>query len=308
MKFPFFSVIIITYNRGNLLPRAISSVLNQTFQNFELIVVDDASTDNTSHVMSKYRSNKIKYIIHEQNSGLPSARNTGIKNSRGKWIILLDDDDEFKENRLEEQYKQIIKDNNAYKIYYCGTRLGPQSEEVGIPLAKGDIWRLLMRGWTPPNSAQCFHTDVLKKINYFDTDLRSGIDHDLWFKLGVQGFKTGLVPKVLVKLNKNHHRMTSNYNDRIKGIEDFLKKWKKLIIYKEGEKVFNKFYNGLLSMEHARFVSYYFQKKDYLKVMRELFLVLRYNPQNTVVWERFVYHFFGTKLRHKHKFYIRGLD
>lgn len=76
---PTVSVVIPTYNRAHLVSRAIQSVLNQTYQDFELIVVDDASTDNTEEVVKDFKDNRIRYIYHDENKGGAAARNTGVK-------------------------------------------------------------------------------------------------------------------------------------------------------------------------------------------------------------------------------------
>ncbi|RLF83553.1 glycosyl transferase, partial [Thermococci archaeon] len=107
MSRPTVSVIIPTYNRANLLKRAIASVLNQTFTDFELIVVDDASPDNTPEVVRSINDGRIRYVRLKKNSGGPVARNTGIRKARGRFIALLDDDDEWLPNRLELQIKKF---------------------------------------------------------------------------------------------------------------------------------------------------------------------------------------------------------
>jgi len=122
-KKPNVSVIIPTYNRAQIIGRAIESALNQTYQNIELIIIDDGSTDNTMEVIKKYRSwdKRVKYICHEKNRGGSAARNTGIKIALGKYIAFLDSDDEWLPKKLE---KQIIKMKDLpFDIWggiYCG--------------------------------------------------------------------------------------------------------------------------------------------------------------------------------------------
>ena len=121
---PFFSIITPTFNRGHILPRAIKSVLNQTFKDWELIIVDDGSTDNTSEIVKEFlRDKRIKYIKLERNQGVGKARNKGIELSTGKFIIPLDSDDVLLENALEEIYKEILK--------YSATENKKSSQEEG---------------------------------------------------------------------------------------------------------------------------------------------------------------------------------
>ena len=95
------SVIIPTYNRSSVLSRAIDSVLRQSFKDFELIVVDDGSTDNTKELIEKY-SDQITYI-YQDNKGVSAARNKGLEHAKGEWIAFLDSDDEWKKKKLEKQ-------------------------------------------------------------------------------------------------------------------------------------------------------------------------------------------------------------
>ena len=95
------SAIIPTYNRANIVIRAIQSVLNQTYQNFELLVIDDGSQDNTEEIVTGIHDNRIKYIRHEKNKGVAAARNTGIEAAKGEFIAFLDSDDEWLPNKLK---------------------------------------------------------------------------------------------------------------------------------------------------------------------------------------------------------------
>ena len=106
---PTVSVIIPTYNRAHVLGRSIQSVLNQTFQDFELIIVDDGSTDDTESLVNRFRSKKIKYIRHQVNQGgsVAPTPNTGLRLAKGDYIAFLDDDDEWMPEKLEKQMKVI---------------------------------------------------------------------------------------------------------------------------------------------------------------------------------------------------------
>ncbi|GAA0455700.1 glycosyltransferase [Halococcus dombrowskii] len=116
------SVIIPTYNRSDLLPRAIDSVLKQTVDDFELIIVDDCSEDNTSEVVKRYNDKKIKFISHSKNQGGSAARNTGIKHADGDYIAFLDSDDEWMPRKLEFQVKCLESRSDEWAAVYCGTR------------------------------------------------------------------------------------------------------------------------------------------------------------------------------------------
>lgn len=109
---PYFSIIIAVYNREILVKRAIESIINQDFHNWELIIVDDCSTDNTLESIENYKNeNRISSISLKSNSGVAKARNVGIKMVNGEYITFLDSDDEYKINHLSSRY-EILKDSN----------------------------------------------------------------------------------------------------------------------------------------------------------------------------------------------------
>ena len=109
MKRPIVSIIIPTFNRAGMIHRAIESIKLQTFNDWELIVVDDASTDSTEEIIQTYMRDdqRIRYIKHEKNQGGSAARNSGIKNSKGSYIALLDDDDRWYPEKLRLQYDYL---------------------------------------------------------------------------------------------------------------------------------------------------------------------------------------------------------
>ena len=121
---PFFTVIICTYNRAKLLTRAINSLRRQKERDFEAIVVDDGSIDETQRLVRDYaaKHNWIRLVSHEQNEGVAAARNTGIKHSRGKFITFLDSDDEYLSNHLSER-KCILESDPQIEFIHGGLRI-----------------------------------------------------------------------------------------------------------------------------------------------------------------------------------------
>ncbi|MFH1657314.1 MAG: glycosyltransferase family 2 protein [bacterium] len=121
---PKVSVIIPTYNREKLLPRAIQSVLSQTYSNWELIVVDDGSTDNTKEIMEEFqrKDKRIKYIWQENFGGVSKPINTGLKASQGDYIALLEDDDEWLPEKLERQL-EIFQNSKKENLGLVGCNI-----------------------------------------------------------------------------------------------------------------------------------------------------------------------------------------
>ena len=119
-KQPLFSIIIPTYNRAHLLSIAIQSVLDQTFDDWELIVVDDGSTDDTKKVVEKFEREGVRYV-YQENKELSAARNTGIRAAFGSYICFLDDDDYYLPTHLFELSKEILKKNQPIAFFRSGT-------------------------------------------------------------------------------------------------------------------------------------------------------------------------------------------
>lgn len=120
------SVVLPTYNREKTLTRSIDSVLEQTFQDFELIVVDDASTDDTTTVIDQYDDSRIQFVSHEENRGGSAARNTGIDRAEGEYIAFLDSDDEWKPSKLQRQIERLESSSDEWIAAYCGYRTRTQ--------------------------------------------------------------------------------------------------------------------------------------------------------------------------------------
>ncbi|MFC5367586.1 glycosyltransferase family 2 protein [Salinirubrum litoreum] len=115
------SVVIPTYNRADVLPRAVETALDQTLTDIEVIVVDDASTDETLAVLEEYDDPRLTVLEHETNSGASAARNTGIAVAEGDYVALLDSDDEWAPEKLERQVETVATRSDEWVAAYCGT-------------------------------------------------------------------------------------------------------------------------------------------------------------------------------------------
>lgn len=192
------SVIIPAYNQGHFLGQAIRSVLDQTYQDFEIIVVDDGSTDNTAAVVGEIIDPRLKYV-HQANAGLSAARNTGIRNSAGAYLTFLDSDDIFLPDKLAILTQELDANGElgfvagmAIPIDEAGRRVGkifdtaldknPATLLLGNPLHVGSV--MLRRAWQ-------------EKVGFFDETLRSYEDWDMWLRLGLAGCQMGWVPRAV---------------------------------------------------------------------------------------------------------------
>lgn len=126
------SVIIPTYNREKTIKRSINSVLNQTIEDFEIIVVDDRSTDSTKEIIREYqkKDNRIKYVINKNLKGPAGARNMGIREACGKYIAFLDSDDKWEEFHLEDSINLMKKTDSAACFAYWYEKHGDFVEDL----------------------------------------------------------------------------------------------------------------------------------------------------------------------------------
>lgn len=125
------SVVIPTYNRGKTIIQSVKSVLNQSYKNIEVIIVDDNSTDNTETILKQLNDKRIRYIKHKQNKGACAARNTGIKVSQGEYIAFHDSDDIWHKDKLEKQIR-VIKEKEADVVFCAFTRFNYRKDNEKV--------------------------------------------------------------------------------------------------------------------------------------------------------------------------------
>lgn len=116
---PLVTILTITRNRAHIIPRAIESILNQTYTNIEYIIVDGASEDNTREVVSSYKDSRIKYIALPENGSVIRSTNVGFSQANGEFITFLDDDDEYVETKIEKQVNLMMSLPETYGFVYC---------------------------------------------------------------------------------------------------------------------------------------------------------------------------------------------
>lgn len=178
-KKPLFSIIVPTFNRANKISRSIQSVLDQTYPDFELIIVDDGSTDNTQEVINKFHDNRIRYFL-KINEERGAARNYGINNAKGQYITFLDSDDLIYPNHFEEAYSFIKKEQPEVFHQQYEIRDGAKKKSSSI---KTSIKTALIKG----NPLSCMGVFIKREIaivNLFIQDRRiSGSeDYELWLR------------------------------------------------------------------------------------------------------------------------------
>jgi len=205
------TVIIPAYNQSHYLAGAIESVLAQDYEDWECIVVNDGSTDSTAEVVKTYQDQRIHYI-HQQNAGLSAARNTGIRNARGKYLSFLDSDDLFAKNKLS-LLMNVFYNNPEIALVSGNTELIDQNgiaiERKFDPVLPADNSQLLLGNPLHVGSV-LLKRSWQEKVGFFDTRLRSYEDWDYWLRLALHNAKFVCIPEVVSFYRFHTEQMTRN--------------------------------------------------------------------------------------------------
>lgn len=226
MNSPKISVVIPTYNREHSIAKAIECVLNQSFQDFEIIIVDDGSQDSTEKVVGQFNDSRIRYFAHSQNKGEPAARNTGVIAAKGEYIAFLDSDDEWLSKKLEIQlniHEQIPDEISASCTgYYLHlTNLGIILNK--IPRCSGSSWYkyLLLFGCDlGPGTTMLVKKQAYHEVGYYDESLIRSPDWD-WLIRYVKKYKLVVVEELLAHV---YYSNPENPHALKKSISHFMTK------------------------------------------------------------------------------------
>ena len=211
------SVVVTCYNYGKYLERCLNSVLAQTYKDYEIIVINDGSTDNTDEVVAPYLSNPNLKYIKQDNTGQTVAKNNGITHASGEFIAFLDADDLWEKDKLEKQII-LFKDPEVGVVYSGFTQIGENDEPayIFVPSLKhrGIVTEQLLF-----NNFVCFSSSVVRKsvldeMGHFDEILAMGIDWDLWLRVSIK-YKFDYVDEDLVLHRVGHPlQMSKNAEKR----------------------------------------------------------------------------------------------
>lgn len=180
---PYFSIIIPSYNRADLIAKAIQSVLDQSFQDFEIIVVDDCSKDNTAEVVAAFRHPGIRYYRNEVNRERSATRNRGILEATGKYITFLDSDDYYFPGHLKKSYDHLAKQNS--EIYYQRYAI---VDDQGNSIGQGrwirkDVFNQLLKEGTVLHLNGIFVKQEISRTVLFREDMNQSEDYEYFIRL-----------------------------------------------------------------------------------------------------------------------------
>jgi len=283
---PKVSVIIPTYNCARYVPEAVESVLHQTYQDYEVIVVDDGSTDNTEKVLQKYRD-KIRYI-KQKNSGVAAARNTGIREAHGEWVAFLDADDLWLPLKLKIQMEFSDRHPDVDFIYGDASSFNSNGVLTKSMFSErqpheGNVIKNLLSENFIPILSVIARKKCFEKAGFFKEGMKYSEDYEMWLRVA-KFFKFGYITEVVVSYREHEKSASQNFEKMHAAHLDILNAYLKdpRIPYVAAAKIrgFNYFKFGYVCFE-----------KKHKDARKNFFLSILNNPFYLKSW---VYLFLST--------------
>lgn len=181
---PLVSIVVPTFNRERCLPRLVESFSGQTMQDFEVLIVDDGSEDNSENIVHGYSDPRLRFIKHEKNRGAQAARNTGIRFARGTWIAFFDSDDVMLEKSLESRLR--LAQRGGFDVVHseCLVLLpGGKKRAFGVPALAGNVYRDLLKSPGPVFPSLLVKKEALEKVGYLDDNIKAFQEWDTVIRL-----------------------------------------------------------------------------------------------------------------------------
>ncbi|RLC39557.1 MAG: hypothetical protein DRH33_02555 [Candidatus Nealsonbacteria bacterium] len=226
------SVIIPSYNSGKYLNEAIESVVNQTYKNLEIIIINDGSSDDTEEIAKKWqqKDERVRYINHKINRGPAAARNTGIKNAQGEYVAFLDADDVWLPQKIEIQIKKI-KELGADLVFSNWYVWEPEKkikirafESNPVENNRKNLLSFLVKKNFGNSSTALIKRLVLEEVGLFDESLRFSEDYDLWLRFLLKGMRIAFINEPLIYCRKHPKQASRNiYRMRLSRLIIFKK-------------------------------------------------------------------------------------
>lgn len=270
---PLVSIIIPTYNRASVIGRSIQSVFSQTYQNLECIVVDDGSTDDTRAAIEQFQDPRLKFFSHEVNRGVSAARNTGIKKSQGKFVALLDSDDEFLPEKIARSIEFFKKRQDPKLGAVCSNFYKQQGLNRTASVAQKQPFLYF----------PVFKMEVFSSVGLFNEQVEVYEDLEFSARFYCQ-FKRCFISDPLSIYHFTQDSLSSAFSDILRLIEI-----KQMILEKQGKDLYEA--KDCLAIKLGALINYYIAK-DYLNLCnrakaRKYFLesFLRYPIKIEYFWK-----------------------
>ena len=285
---PQVSAIITTFNRANFLEKAIKSVLGQTYSDFELLILDNSSIDDTQNVVKSFIDDRIRYIRH-QPLNIAQARNLGVKEAKGEYVAFLDDDDEWLPNKLKAQLEVFKEGDESLGLVYGGfIWMAETGEDIKkhIPKLRGAILPDLLTqrdAFTGSASNPMLRKSAVEGLGGYNEEVLTGEDWELYLRLSEE-YQVDFTEEPVVKIR---HHSGARLGDKLKSAAEL-----ELMVMDRYREIFEK---------NQKLKSFYFQKiggkfyrsgevkkgKDYIARAIKIY------PANFSAYGQYILSFFG---------------
>ena len=218
---PVISVVMPTYNRIDLLPRSIESILNQTYQDFEFIIVDDGSTDGSVSLIQAYqkKDKRIRLIQNNKNRGIPYSRNRGMDAARGKYVAIMDSDDFSEPDRLQKSMRFFQKHPDYHAVNSVYHEMGKKGINNWVPPKR---WEIIFNFSNYYTNLAVYDLNFVRSHHIrYDETLISAEDYDFWSKIWLAGGKLGMINEPLIRLRR-HRSHSEEYYQNINNVRNIV--------------------------------------------------------------------------------------
>ena len=221
-KFPLVTVYITNYNYGKYIRQSINSVLKQTYQNFELIIIDDGSTDNSKKIIDQFSENKKVRVIYQKNKGLVISNNIAIKLCKGEYIVRLDADDWLDVNFLQIMISNITKTKDC-ALVFCNYYETDTKGLVVKHIYRHEFSKVKLMDQPAHGACSLINVKILKELGGYDNTLKCQDGVDLWIKI-INKYKVKSVNLPLFFYRQHSKNLTKNTNNVLQNRNKILKK------------------------------------------------------------------------------------
>lgn len=224
------SVVTATYNMGHYLPIAVRSVLDQTYQNFEINVIDDGSTDDTKEVMKQFTDDPRVHYYHQENQGQAKAKNHGIRVSTGKFVAFLDADDRWLPAKLEKQLPLFEQNPRVGVVYTDASYMDENGKIIEIERRKkyfrGQVTEKLFKDNFVNFPSAIVKKECFNEVGAFDENLPMSIDWDLWLRISTK-YEFDYVDEKLFVYRQWPGQMSHKFDERFECILTIMNRFTK---------------------------------------------------------------------------------
>lgn len=283
---PFFSIVIPTRNRSAMLARAVSSCLAQDFPDFELLIVDDGSSDATPAVARRFEDGRIRYLRREQGGGAAAARNHGIRQAGGRYAAFLDDDDAYLPRFLERTAEALRTPAEPVDFTWCGVRRIFAGKHGGAVVRdrRGDAFvggreALAFAKEFAASHGFVARRKILLDVEGFDESLRVSEDVDLLLRLLARGCRYAALPDVLIQVHIHPTHSLSRSTDAARYAACNARMVDKNLSFLERHKALWLHYHDTLAAD-------YYRAGDASRARRTILRMLKRSPLRLTAWEK----------------------